>query len=671
MIEQELPTAAGGAGESAPPPPARRPPWRRPRLAIPIGIALILFLWLALTAPLSRALEPLPTPTLLLVSADGVAIARRGSIKERPVVASALPPYVGGAFVAIEDRRFYGHWGIDPRGIARAAWTNLLAGGVVQGGSTITQQLAKTAFLSADQNFGRKAQEVLIAFWLEAWLTKDEILSRYLSSIYFGDGVYGLRAAARHYFNVEPERLSIAQAAMLAGLVKAPSRLAPTKALAAAQARSRLVLAAMAENGVIPAYRAAVAPARVRRGGRELPSGGYFVDWVAGQARDAAAADYGEVRVATTLDAGMQKRAEQVLARWLDRTGARMHATQAALVAMRPDGRVVAMVGGRNYGKSPFNRATQALRQPGSAFKTFVYLTALRQGYTPDSPIEDTPLTIGDWSPENYERTYRGTIPLREAFARSSNVAAVRLSEAVGRDRVIATARSLGITSPLTHNPSLALGTSTATLLEMTAAYAGIAGGSYPVRPRGLPAAAEPGWRERIWSTRQQLDRRREWPEMLDLLDAAATRGTGRAAALRVATFGKTGTTQDHRDAVFIGFAGDLVVGIWVGNDDNSPMTRVTGGGLPAQMWHDFMSGARLTEGAPLPRERPAPPPEDRTELEALLPDDIGDAIAGTREAIEQARNLQAAIEGFDEPPPPPEPQEAPPPEEPEPEPEQ
>ena len=485
VLEQDRPIADMPHVEA--PPPRRRPLWRRPRLVVPVVIILLLFLWLAITAPLSRALEPLPTPTLLLVSADGVPIARRGSIKERPVSAAAMPRYIGGAFVAIEDRRFYSHWGIDPRGIARAAWTNLRAGGVVQGGSTITQQLAKTAFLSADQNFGRKAQEVLIAFWLEAWLTKDEILSRYLSSIYFGDGVYGLRAAARHYFDVAPERLSVAQAAMLAGMVKAPSRLAPTKALAAAQRRSKLVLAAMVANDVIPASRANVRLARVRLGGdRALPTGGYFADWVSGQARDAAEADYGETRIATTLDAGMQRQAERVLARWLDRSGARMHATQAALVAMRPDGRVVAMVGGRDYAKSPFNRATQALRQPGSAFKTFVYLTALRAGYTPDSPIDDKPLTIEGWSPENYERRYEGTISLRQAFAQSSNVAAVRLSEAVGRDRVIRTARDLGIASPITGRPSLALGTSTATLLEMTAAYAGIAGGGLsgpPARP--------------------------------------------------------------------------------------------------------------------------------------------------------------------------------------------
>ncbi len=645
VVEDERPTADMPLSEAALP-PRRRPMWRRPRLMLPIVLMLALFAWLAISAPLSRALEPLPTPTLLLVSADGVPIARRGSIKERPVSADALPAYVGGAFVAIEDRRFYSHWGIDPRGILRAAWTNLRAGGVVQGGSTITQQLAKTAFLSADQNIGRKAQEVLIAFWLEAWLTKNEILSRYLSSIYFGDGVYGLRAAARHYFDVAPERLSVAQAAMLAGMVKAPSRLAPTRALGAAQRRSQLVLAAMVDNGVIPASRTRVRLARVRQGGdRTLPKGGYFADWVAPQARDAAEASYGETRVETTLDAGMQRQAERVLSGWLNRNGARMHASQAALVAMRPDGRVVAMVGGRDYGKSPFNRATQALRQPGSAFKTFVYLTALRNGYTPDSPIDDKPLTIGGWSPENYERRYEGTISLREAFARSSNVAAVRLSEAVGRDRVMRMAHDLGVASPLTNNPSLALGTSTATLLEMTAAYAGVASGVYPVRPRGLPEAAEPGWRERIWSGQSRLNRNREWPAILDLLQTAASEGTGRAARLGIPTFGKTGTTQDHRDAVFIGFAGDLVVGIWVGNDDNSPMNKVTGGGLPAQMWHDFMGRAHLAgNAAPV---RAAPEPVDRTEIEDLLPEDVGDALAGTRQAIDEVRNAQAAIEGF------------------------
>src|SRR5581483_2013234 len=349
----------------------------------------ITIVWLAITAPLSRALEPLPDPALLLLTDDGRAIALRGAIKEAPVDVTKLNPLTPAAFVAIEDRRFYSHWGIDPRGMARALLANMRGGGVRQGGSTITQQLAKTNFLSGDRTIKRKGQEIIIAFWLEAWLTKQEILSRYLSSVYFGDGVYGLRAAAHHYFHRDPENLTLAQSAMLAGLVQSPSRLAPTHHLAAAQKRSRLVLQAMAETGVISEARASSTPmARPATQEAKLPAGTYFADWVAPAAAQAFESDFGQVRVQTTLDGTLQRLAERAVSR------AASGDAQAALVAMRPDGRVVAMVGGKNYNSSPFNRVTQARRQPGSAFKLFVYLAAMRSGWTPDSIIDDKPITI-------------------------------------------------------------------------------------------------------------------------------------------------------------------------------------------------------------------------------------------------------------------------------------
>src|SRR4249919_316753 len=426
------------------------------------ALVFVTLLWLIVTAPLSRALEPLDDPALLLMSDDGHAIARRGAIKEAPVDVKKLNAVTPAAFVAIEDRRFYSHWGIDARGIGRAMVANMRAGGVRQGGSTLTQQLAKTSFLSSDRSLKRKAQEVIIAFWLEAWLTKDEILSRYLSSVYFGDGVYGLRAASRHYFDREPERLTLAQSAMLAGMVQAPSRLAPTHNLALAQKRSRLVLQEMADNGYITQARAeATRSARPVGDNSTVPTGTYFADWVAPQAARAFDADYGEVRVQTTLDADLQRLAARAI------SAASIGDAQAALVAMRPDGRVVAMVGGRDYGKSPFNRATQSRRQPGSAFKLFVYLAAMRAGYTPDSLIDDRPVTIDGWSPGNNDGVYRGQISLREAFARSSNAATVRLAERVGRQNVIRAARDLGIDSPLIDRPSLSLGTSGVSLLEL------------------------------------------------------------------------------------------------------------------------------------------------------------------------------------------------------------
>jgi penicillin-binding protein 1A len=600
------------------------------------ALLLVTLLWLIVTAPLSRALEPLDDPAMLLLSAEGRPIARRGAVKDEPVDATRLDPQTPAAFIAIEDRRFRSHWGIDPRAIGRAMWANLQAGGVRQGGSTITQQLAKTSFLSSDRSLKRKAQEVIIAFWLEGWLTKDEILSRYLSSVYFGDGVYGLRAASRHYFDREPERLTLAQSAMLAGMVQAPSRLAPTKNLALAQKRSRLVLQAMADNGYITQAEAeATRSARPVGDNSSVPTGTYFADWVAPQAAAAFDADYGEVRVPTTLDADLQRIAVRAVA------NARIGDAQAALVAMRPDGRVVAMVGGRNYGKSPFNRATQAKRQPGSAFKLFVYLAALRAGYTPDSMIEDRPITVDGWSPGNNDGVYRGTITLREAFARSSNAATVRLAERVGRQNVIRAARDLGIDSPLTDRPSLSLGTSGVSLLELTAAYAAIADGRYPVEPRGLPLdEEEEEGLSSFFARGGRLDDRRDRGPMLQLLWAAANEGTGRRAAISTPTFGKTGTTQENRDALFVGFAGNLVVGVWVGRDDNGSLGKISGGTAPAEIWRRFMGSAIAIDGRSGP---PVPAgfrvPERKQERKSPLPDDWsegGDAIRSILEMVER-----------------------------------
>ena len=579
--------------------PKRKRRWPLVLYAIS-AIVFVTLIWLIVTAPLSRALEPLDDPAILLVSAEGRPIARRGAIKEAPVDVTKLDPMTPAAFVAIEDRRFYRHWGIDPRGIGRAMVANMRAGGVRQGGSTITQQLAKTSFLSSDRSMKRKAQEVIISFWLEAWLTKEEILSRYLSSVYFGDGVYGLRAAARHYFDRSPENLTLAQSAMLAAVVQAPSRLAPTRHLKRAQNRSRLVLDAMADTGVVTKSRAASTPlARPVVESSKIPTGTYFADWVAPAARDIYEAEFGQVRVQTTLDADLQRLAVRAI------NNASIGDAQAALVAMRPDGRVVAMIGGRSYRESPFNRATQARRQPGSAFKLFVYLAAFRAGWTPDSIVEDRPITIGDWTPANSDGVYRGPITVREAFARSSNAATVRLSESIGRANVLRAARELGITSTLPNTPSVALGTAGVSLLELTSAYAAVASGRYPVRARGLPEQEDQGRFAGLLQGGGRLDPRRDWSPMLDLLYAAANDGTGRRAALAVPTFGKTGTSQDNRDALFVGFAGNLVVGVWVGRDDDKPLgSRISGSTAPAQIWRNFMVPALAVDGKagpPLP----------------------------------------------------------------------
>ena len=602
------------------------------------ALILVTLVWLVFTAPLSRALEPLQDPALLLLSDDGHPIAVRGAIKEAPVDVTRLNPLTPAAFVAIEDRRFYRHWGIDPRGMARAALADLRGGGVREGGSTITQQLAKTNFLSSDRTIKRKAQEVIIAFWLEAWLTKQQILSRYLSSVYFGDGVYGLRAAAHHYFNRDPEDLNLAQSAMLAGMVQAPSRLAPTHNLAAAQKRSELVLKAMADTGVISQARAqSTRPARPVIRTSNVPTGSYFADWVTPYAQQAQAPDFGEVKVRTTLDWTLQRLAERAVSR--APAGA-----QAALVAMRPDGRVVAMVGGRSYRQSPFNRVTQARRQPGSAFKLFVYLAAFRAGWTPDSMIEDKPITIDGWTPENSDRVYRGRSTLRQAFARSSNAATVRLQQQVGRSNVIRAARDLGISTPLPDKPSLALGTAGVSLLELTSAYAAIPNGHYPVIARGLPDAPQAqGISAFFGGGGGALDTRRDQAPMLDLLYAAANDGTGRRAALAVPTFGKTGTTQENRDALFVGFAGDLVVGVWVGRDDNGSLGRVSGGTVPAEIWRSFMVPALSVDhsrGPSLPGNFGASRAAEQKRLQSPLPPEWSNATKPLRQLVQRLNDL-------------------------------
>ena len=595
---------------AAEPAPGRAPWWRNRRrlVLVALGVLALLFIWMTWALPLNRALEPLPDPTLVLLDRNGEPFARRGAYKEAPVDVATLPPHVTAALLAIEDRRFHDHFGVDLRGIARAALHNARAGEVEQGGSTITQQLAKTAFLEPDRTFRRKIREAIIAVYLEARLSKEEILSRYLSAVYFGDGVYGLRAAARHYFDTEPEKLDIGEAAMLAGLVKAPSRLAPTSNLEAARERTRVVLQAMVDAGAItPEQARRHRSPRVREGRATLPVGTWFADWVSPQAKEAFGADYGEIEVRTTLDGRMQKHAQRVLQRWLAREGRRRGATQGALVAMSPSGEVLALVGGRDYEKSQYDRVTQARRQPGSAFKLFTYWAALGQGASPDTPIEDTPFQLGGWSPKNYDGRYAGVIPLREAFARSSNVAAARLVQKVGPEAVVRAARELGIASELGADASITLGTYEVTLLELTAAYAALAAGAAPVVPHGLPAM-------RPTAPATPLDPNRR-AMMLDLLWGVVDHGTGRAAKLRVPAFGKTGTTQEYRDALFVGLAGDLVVGVWVGNDDGTPMRRVTGGGLPAQIWRDFtaealrMAPPRATGLPTAPRAVPLPAP--------------------------------------------------------------
>jgi penicillin-binding protein 1A len=620
-------------------PPPRRPRnigrWIMRGLAAGIVLLVIAIGWLAVTAPLSKSLKPPTPPSITLTADDGAPIARRGAVIGAPVDAAKLPAHVTEAFLAIEDRRFRSHWGIDPRGILRAFVHNVGSGGVREGGSTITQQLAKNAFLDSDRTAARKIREVMISFWLEAWLTKNEILSRYLSNVYFGDNVYGLRAASKHYFGREPERMNIGQAAMLAGLVKAPSRLAPTSNLEGARKREMLVVRAMVDAGFLTkAEGAAVQPQRVLASRpTQLPSGTYFADWVLPSARDQAGEIKTEATVKTTLDRRLQATAERVIRQ------AGLRQAQAAIVAMHRDGRVVAMVGGKDYAKSPFNRATQARRQPGSTFKLFVYLAAMRAGMTPDTMADDNPVEIAGWKPKNDDGRYLGQIPLRRAFARSSNVVAARLTQEVGVRNVIKAARDLGISTPIPNEATIGLGTAEVSLLELTGAYAAIANGQYPVQPRGLEETqANKSWYQSLTGgSRKMPDEIRE--HMLDLL-SSSLRGTGREAVLTMDAYGKTGTSQANRDAWFIGFAGDLVVGVWVGNDDSTPNPGLHGGGIPAQMWRQFMvSALRIA-----PVAAPVVVQENAIDPEAVDPEPALEEGAPDADILPQA---EGAIEGF------------------------
>ncbi|MBZ6379941.1 PBP1A family penicillin-binding protein [Pacificimonas aurantium] len=624
---------------------AEPPKWRRYALRGAAGAALALLLLfgiLAWTAPLGKALEPLEEPAIVLEASDGTPIARRGQYKAEPVDLAELPPHVYNAFVAIEDRRFWGHWGIDPVGIARAAFTNVQEGGVVQGGSTITQQLAKTAFLSNERSLWRKAQEAVIALWLELWLTKEEILERYLSSVYFGEGAWGLRAASMTYFSKVPGDLTLGESAMLAGLMKAPSRLAPTQNYEAARERGKLVIAAMKEQELITDSEwNAARKAQMNPGRENLPVGSYFADWISPKAKERLRAGYGETRVRTTLDFDMQKAAQRILTDRLKSSSA----TQGALVAMRPDGRILAMVGGTDYETSAFNRAVQAKRQSGSAFKLFVYLAAMREGMNPNSMVEDAPVQLGDWTPSNYNDGYSGPITLEEAFAKSSNVAAARIADRVGVGAVKKAARDLGVESDLGDDLTIALGSSSTTLLEMTAAYAAVAAGRYPVEPYGIEEAEDESFGARLGrALGRKGGRLGEQEDMLRLLHAVMERGTGRRVNLAINAYGKTGTTQDNRDAVFIGFVPGLVVGVWVGNDDNSPTNGVTGSNVPADIWRQFVLAASPEARAAeeRARRRAAVAARQRAEEEAAREErdrgmaiigDIGDLIAGDSDA--------------------------------------
>lgn len=573
--------------------------------SVALGAVLLVLTW-----DLPRtdiALSATRRPGVTLEAADGRIIATSGDVVGEVVRLRDLPAHLPAAIISIEDRRFRDHWGIDPIGIARAAYVNWSSGRVVQGGSTLTQQLAKNLFLTPERSLRRKAQEAILALWLEWRFTKEELLEIYLNRVYLGAGAYGVDAAARLFFGVPAPRLSLWQSAVLAGLPKAPSRLNPRTSPDAAAGRAVEVLEAMAETGALTRAQATLAMEQIRIPQRPSRDSGWFADWVMDDLADRFPGN-ADLTLRTTLDLRIQGVVEQKLDALLAGPGARARATQGAVVVMEAaTGNVRAMAGGRDYRTSQFNRAVQARRQPGSAFKPFVFLGALERGASPADPVADGPLSLGGWSPGNGEWRPRGEITLEEALAHSVNTSAVRvLQRAGGAREAAAVARRFGLAGPFPSDATLALGTGEVTLLEMTAAYAAFANGGLLPAPRGLASARADG---RAVPIAPPHATRAASPEhaaaMRRMLEAVVARGTGRAAqppgGRPVA--GKTGTTQDFRDAWFIGIApsgaggvvagpgGGLVIGVWLGNDDGSAMLEVRGGTLPARLVREILEG--------------------------------------------------------------------------------
>jgi penicillin-binding protein 1A len=577
----------------------------RDGFAVVSVIALLPVAYIAyciVTIPLAGAsVQPAPS-AMVFEGEDGRPFATRGILKGQGISADRIPPLLAGAVTAIEDRRFYQHGGIDLRATTRAAWHDL-RGHRLEGGSTITQQLARRLYLSPDRTLKRKVQEAALAMWLNLHFSKNQILARYLNTAYFGDSAYGADSAALRYFDKSAQQLTLPEAAMLAGLIRSPSQLEPDRNLAGAQARAGVVLDAMVENGAITQQQADAArqqPAMLHGISDSPPGSNYFIDTAAAEAKSRIGPSTGDLTIHTTLNPELQRIAESIVDKRLASAGKANNAGQAALIAMSPDGAILAMVGGRDYGTSQFNRVTQARRQPGSLFKAFVYLTALRKGYTPDSTIVDQPITIGGWSPDNYGHQYYGPVTLRTAFADSLNSVAVQLGQSVGIQNVIDTARKLGVRSDLPAVPSLAIGSGAVTPLEMTRAFAAIATNTANVDSYAMRdiANGDQAIYTRTAPGAESADNPTIHAEMLDLLTSVVRQGTGTAASLDRPVGGKTGTSEDYRDAWFVGFTSDLVVGVWVGNDDNTPMDGVTGGSIPASIWHDFVSAAEHVRGS-------------------------------------------------------------------------
>ena len=551
--------------------------------------------WAFLNLPETESIQITRQPSITFLDREGRILASFGDIYGQSISYEQLPQDLINAVIVTEDKRFFDHIGVDLRGIARAFLVNFKARRIIQGGSTITQQLAKNLFLTPERSITRKLHEVILSLWLEFRFSKEQILSIYLNRVYLGSGTYGVQAASEKYFNKKVEDLDLYESALIASLLKAPSKYNPISNPTLSQKRTKKVLRNMANNSLINLndvenYRLI---SDSKKNISEPPkSSRYFVDWLLPRVRSYLGEINEDLIVRTTLDKELQRMAEESISSISKKFPS---ANQSAIVVLDLNGGVLAMVGGRDYGDSQFNRVTQAQRQPGSAFKLFVYLVALENGFLPDDKIEDSEVSVDDWSPENYKKEFLGDISISEAFSKSINTVAVKISESVGREEVIKKAKSLGIKSKLINSPSLALGTSEVNLLELTGAYNVLANGGNGVWTHGVRLIEDVDgnllYLRKGFGPGRLLEENITF-DMTQMLKETIKTGTGKNAKIGRPAAGKTGTSQSLRDAWFIGFSSDMVTGVWFGNDDDSPMRKITGGNAPAILWGDFMKKA-------------------------------------------------------------------------------
>lgn len=555
-------------------------------------------LYCVLTLPdIDQAVARTRQPSTTITAENGNEVKTFGSVYSEVIRLNELPSYVPDAIISTEDRRFYAHFGFDIVAFTRAMLTNIFMGRYAQGGSTITQQVAKNLFLTSQKNIKRKTQELLLAFWLEHKFSKEQILTLYLNRVYLGAGTYGIEAASQKYFQKSSRDMNLLEAAIIAGMLKAPSRYNPIASAERAKARAKVVLQNMVNNDALTERQmkyALTLPVGEDKS-YKVQGADYFADWVYREVNDYIGERGNDIYVYTTLDQKIQENAEKIL-REAVLAAKNRNVSEGAVVVLNKSGEVKAMVGGIDYRKSQFNRAVTALRQPGSAFKPFVYLTALQNGWKREDRIDDVPLSIGKWKPENYDKKYHGSVTLEEALMKSLNLATVNLSESLSRKDIIRTAKKMGISTPVENTPSLALGTFEVKVIDMATAYSAIANGGYATWPHAIKEIyTRDGYQlyQREADTENRILDAGAVKDLTKMLEKVISQGTGRRAKIPGFAAGKTGTTQDYRDAWFVGFTDEYVIAVWVGNDDNSPMKGVTGGTLPAEIWRKIALSIR------------------------------------------------------------------------------